>query len=131
LVVEDEDIAREALAELLRDEGYQVATAPGGQAALASIADDAPDLVLSDVRMRNGDGIELVRNLRARPAMARIPVVLMSAYTDADRRVAGLDSGADDIVAKPVDLRELLARIRVQLRRLAPASAEPRSVPAQ
>jgi len=118
LIVEDEEVARNALAELLRDEGYLVETADGGGPALAMVAEDPPDLVISDVRMPRGDGLDLVRNLRARPATARIPVMLVSACAEADRRITGLDLGADDFVSKPVDLDELLARIRARIRRV-------------
>lgn len=117
LIVEDEPIAREALSELLRDEGYQVATAAGGHEALASVTDEAPDLVLSDVRMPAGDGLELVKNLRARPTTAAIPVLLLSACADGEK-ITGLDLGADDVICKPIDLPELLARMRGHLRRL-------------
>lgn len=118
LIVEDDPLAREAMAALLGDEGYRVTTAPDGHAALALVGHELPDLVISDVRMPRGDGLELVQRLRARAPTARVPVILVSALAEADRRIAALDLGADDFLAKPVDPGELLARVRVQLRRV-------------
>jgi diguanylate cyclase (GGDEF)-like protein len=117
LVVEDDEGAREALAEILSDEGYRVTTARDGVAALELIAHDLPALVISDVRMPRGDGLQLVRRLRAHLATEHLPVLLLSALGTPDRRAAGIDLGADDYLAKPVDITELLARVRSHLRR--------------
>ncbi|HVV85654.1 MAG TPA: response regulator transcription factor [Kofleriaceae bacterium] len=117
LLVEDQDVAREALAEILRDEGYVVTTAIGGWPAIAQIERDPPDLIISDVRMPQGDGLAMLQDLRARPATAHIPVMLVSAFADWDRRVTAEDLGADDLVGKPVDVDLLLERVRAQLRR--------------
>ncbi len=117
LVVEDDPLTLEVLTDLLRDAGYDVATAGDGVEAVAEAEREPPDLVISDVTMPRADGFELVRRLRARPASATVPILLVSAATNANRRAAGLDLGADDFIAKPIDPRELLARIRAQLRR--------------
>jgi two-component system, cell cycle response regulator len=117
LVVEDDVLARDAMAELLRDEGYRVTTATDGVAAIAAIDDELPDLVISDVRMPGADGFDVVRRLRSRPTSEQTPILLVSAESEAHRRVVGLDLGADDFLTKPVDPGELLARVRSQLRR--------------
>lgn len=116
LVVEDDDDAREAIADLLRRHGYVVDTAADGAQAASKVEREPPDLVLSDVWMPNGGGFELVRALRARPASAHIPIILISALDEQARRVAGLDLGADDYLPKPVGSAELLARVRVHLK---------------
>ena len=116
LVVEDEHVAREALVQLLVLEGYEVRSAGGGDEALAQVAEWAPDLVLSDVSMPRGHGFGLVSALRRRDDCRDTAILLMSARDDIDRRVSGLDLGADDFVGKPIDPEELLARIRAHLR---------------
>jgi diguanylate cyclase (GGDEF)-like protein len=116
LVVEDDFATRDAMAALLRDDGHVVVTAVDGVSALIAVEHHLPDLVISDVRMPRSDGFQLVRRLRDRPASAHIPVLLVSAAGDPDRRATGLDLGADDFLAKPVDGRELLARVRAHLR---------------
>lgn len=117
LVVEDERVAREALVQLLTLEGYEVRSAAGGDEALAQVSEWAPDLVLSDVSMPRGHGFGLVTALRRRHDCLDTAILLMSARDDIDRRVSGLDLGADDFVGKPLDPEELLARIRAHLRK--------------
>ena len=116
LVVEDDDEVREALEAFLEDHGYEVETASDGAEAVAKVEEDPPALVISDVRMPGVDGFELVERLRRRPASADIPIILLSALQEPERRVAGLDLGADDYLGKPTHPDELLARIRVHLR---------------
>jgi diguanylate cyclase (GGDEF)-like protein len=118
LIVEDDAVTRDAMAALLRDEGYQVETATSGDEAVATMERHAPALILTDLRMPGGDGMELLARVRARPGSEYIPVMMISALDERARRVAGLDRGADDFVVKPVDAGELLARVRVQLRRV-------------
>jgi diguanylate cyclase (GGDEF)-like protein len=117
LLVEDDAVTREAMAELLRDEGYRVTAVPDGVAAYEAIAREPPALVISDVRMPRGDGFQLVRSIRARLATAHLPILLVSGSGTPERRAAGIELGADDYLTKPVDVRELLARVRSQLRR--------------
>jgi diguanylate cyclase (GGDEF)-like protein len=117
LVVDDEPNSREGLASLLEDEGFTVGVAANGEEALARFEELQPDLVISDVCMPQSDGYELVRALRQSTRAADTPLILISARHDVDRRVRGLDLGADDFMAKPLDLDELLARVRAHLRR--------------
>jgi diguanylate cyclase (GGDEF)-like protein len=117
LLVEDEAAARGAMAALLREEGYRVTAVIDGIEALDAVDREVPDLVISDVNMPRCDGFHLVRRLRDRPATAHVPIVLVSALAAPNRRVVGLDLGADDFVAKPIDFGELLARVRAHLRR--------------
>ncbi len=116
LVVDDDAAARDAMAALLRDEGYRVTTARDGLSAFEAIERDPPALVVTDVQMPRGDGYQLLKRLRATRATEHLPVLLVSALGQPARRVIGLDLGADDFLVKPVDPGELLARIRARLR---------------
>jgi two-component system, cell cycle response regulator len=118
LVVEDDPDAREALSDLLTSFGYEVATAGDGDEALAEVEREIPDLVVSDVCMPHTDGFRMVERLRSATGPRYVPVILVSARSDIERRVIGLDVGADDYIAKPVEAEELLARVRAQLRRV-------------
>tara|TARA_R110002073_G_scaffold336295_2_gene531909 strand:+ start:63293 stop:63736 length:444 start_codon:yes stop_codon:yes gene_type:complete len=117
LVVEDDASARQAMAMLLEYEGFEVESAVGGTAALALVQTWLPDLVISDVQMPDGDGFELVSALRSSGNCEDVPILLISARDAVDRRISGLDLGADDFMSKPVQPEELLARIRALLRR--------------
>jgi diguanylate cyclase (GGDEF)-like protein len=119
LVVDDDaDIAR-FIEVNLRLEGFTVDVAVSGTAALTAIAGGVPDLVLLDVMMPDLDGIEVCRRLRASPATANLPVILLTAKGLSADKVVGLAAGADDYVIKPFDTLELVARIRSTLRRNA------------
>ncbi|MEU8774173.1 response regulator transcription factor [Streptomyces sp. NPDC048606] len=122
LVVEDDPGVRSTLDQLLRFEGYRVLQAPDGLAALALLDHEEPDLALVDVVMPGMDGLALCRTLRRRGE--RLPLLVLTARDQIGDRVAGLDAGADDYLAKPFATEELLARIRALLRRSeAPAAA--------
>jgi two-component system response regulator MprA len=118
LVVDDEPAVRQALDRALRFEGYETEQAEDGNAALAAHAGRPADAVVLDVAMPRMDGIEVCRRLRK--AGDSVPILLLTARTAVNDRVAGLDAGADDYVVKPFALEELLARIRALLRRSAP-----------
>jgi two-component system, OmpR family, response regulator MprA len=115
LVVDDERAVRAAVRRALTLEGYVVEEADGGGSALSVLQASAPDAVVLDVLMPDVDGIEVCRRLRA--AEDRTPVLLLTARDAVGDRVAGLDAGADDYLAKPFALEELLARLRALLRR--------------
>ncbi|HTL66906.1 MAG TPA: response regulator transcription factor [Lacunisphaera sp.] len=115
LVVEDERKTRDSVAEGLRLESWQVLTATNGDEAVAASDQATLDLVILDWMLPGKDGLDVLRHLRARGN--HVPVLLLTARTSLDDRVAGLDGGADDYLAKPFAFAELLARCRALLRR--------------
>ncbi len=116
LVAEDDAEIRQALERILSYEDYEVITANDGAAALEAIAEHEPDGILLDVMMPYVDGLSLCRKLRERGD--RTPILMLTARHEVSDRVAGLDAGADDYLAKPFVLDELLARVRALLRRV-------------
>lgn len=117
LVVDDEPSVRKLLKRFFEARGYDVAVAENGLLGWTATRDEGPDLVVSDVAMPEMDGYELVRTIRRNPSTATIPVILLSAHSEANELVAGYESGADDYVTKPVSIDALLARVRALLRR--------------
>jgi len=115
LLIEDDRAVREALRRALQLEGYEVITAADGQAGLDLVAERRPDVVVLDVMMPVLDGLSACRRLRAQ--RDRTPVLILTARAEVPDRVSGLDAGADDYLAKPFALDELLARLRALLRR--------------
>jgi two-component system response regulator MprA len=115
LIAEDDRTVRVSLERALELEGYRVESVANGAAALESIEADVPDVVLLDVSMPLVDGLTVCRVLRAEDN--RVPVLMLTARTETNHRIAGLDAGADDYLPKPHDLGELLARLRALLRR--------------
>jgi two-component system response regulator MprA len=115
LLVEDEEAVRVATARALVLEGYTVETARDGAEALARLVRLEPDVILLDVMLPGIDGLEVVRALRAEGRST--PVLMLTARSEVGDRVAGLDAGADDYLAKPFALAELNARLRALLRR--------------
>jgi DNA-binding response OmpR family regulator len=111
LVVDDEDDILHFLELVLREKGYQVATAMGGQEALTKAQLERPDLVLLDIMMPQMDGWEVLKLLRVDDETATIPVAMLSARTEARDRVQGLQEGAVDYICKPFSLQELLGKI--------------------
>jgi len=111
LVVDDEDDILHFLELVLREKGYQVATAMGGQEALTKAQLERPDLVLLDIMMPQMDGWEVLKLLRVDDETASIPVAMLSARTEARDRVQGLQEGAVDYICKPFSLQELLGKI--------------------
>jgi two-component system KDP operon response regulator KdpE len=114
LVVDDEPSILKAMAPLLRSRGYDVETAATGRAALEAFDRDPPDLVILDLMLPDLDGLDVCRRLRER---GRTPIIVLSAREAERDKVAALDLGADDYVTKPFGPDELLARVRVALRR--------------
>ncbi|MBA2078618.1 response regulator transcription factor [Rhodanobacter sp. PCA2] len=121
LIADDDRALCALLAEYLRREGFDVDVAHDGEEALARLHNAAqrPDLLILDVMMPGRDGLATLRELRAK---YRLPVIMLSARGEPVDRVVGLELGADDYIAKPCLPRELLARIRAQLRRNAPGA---------
>ena len=116
LIVDDEPFNVDYLQQLLSDLGFRTREAFGGKEALDSVGDDAPDLILLDVMMPDIDGITVCRMLKGDPATRLIPIVIMTALDGTEDRIRGIEAGADDFLTKPVDDRELLARINSALR---------------
>ncbi len=124
LIVDDEPAILATMAPLLRSRGYDVSTAASGKAALAGVERREPDLIILDLGLPDVDGVDLCRLLREGRAT---PIIVLSARGAETDKVRALDAGADDYVTKPFGAEELLARIRVALRRTdaAPAAAGP------
>ena len=118
LVVDDEAQIARVLKTTLSARGYSVRTASDGDDALQVMKSWTPDLVITDLRMPNMDGIELCRHLRAKSG---IPIIVLSVRNEERMKVEALDAGADDYVTKPFNVNELLARVRAGLRRLSAA----------
>jgi two-component system response regulator MprA len=116
LVVDDERAVRESLRRALELEGYEIELAGDGSEALYRLdSTEEPDAMILDVLMPGVDGLEVCRRLRG--SGSKLPVLMLTARTEVEDRVAGLDAGADDYVTKPFALEELLARVRALLRR--------------
>ncbi len=127
LVVEDEESYSEALAYMLRKEGYEVSVAEDGNDALADFHRNGADIVLLDLMLPGIPGTEVCRQIRT---TSNVPVIMVSAKDDEVDKVVGLELGADDYVTKPYSPRELTARIRAVLRRGAEPEAEPATLEA-
>ncbi|MFC6286050.1 response regulator [Nocardioides sp. GCM10027113] len=127
LVVEDEESYSDALAYMLRKEGYEVAIAATGTDALAEFDRNGADIVLLDLMLPGLPGTEVCRQIRA---TSSVPVIMVSAKDDEVDKVVGLELGADDYVTKPYSPRELVARIRAVLRRGGEPELEPAALEA-
>lgn len=121
VVADDEPGIANPLAYAFRKEGYEVATAYDGEAALALAASFTPDIMVLDVMMPKLTGYEVCRRLESRADMG---IILLTAKTDIADKIVGLELGADDYVSKPFDLRELIARVKALLRRLEKKAPE-------
>ncbi len=121
LLVEDEDSISAPLAAALEREGYATRITRSVPAAIALAAELKPDLILLDVMLEDGSGLDVCREIRRG---SRVPIIMLTARGDETDRVVGLELGADDYVVKPFSARELVARIRAVLRRV-PDEAEP------
>lgn len=117
LLADDDESSREALAEMLRDAGYEVVTAGDGTRALELFQCRAPDLMITDLTMPHLGGFALTQCIRqANDPAADIPIILVSGHSDSASRVHGFEFGADDFMPKPLDVEELLARVERHLR---------------
>lgn len=118
LVVEDEPDISALVAYHLAREAYRVRTATDGLEALRLVERERPDLVVLDVMLPEASGLEVLRELRGRPDLQSVPVILLTARKEEQDRVEGLSLGADDYIAKPFSPRELVLRVAAVLRRV-------------
>ncbi|MGH7227199.1 MAG: response regulator, partial [Gemmataceae bacterium] len=114
VIVDDEAPAREMVGDYLKMHGFAVTLCDGSKSLRSAIAGSVPDLVVLDLNMPEEDGLSIIRDLKSR---TNVPVIMLTATASPIDRVVGLELGADDYVAKPCELRELMARIRSVLRR--------------
>ena len=120
IIVDDEAPAREMVGDYLKMHGFNVTLCDGGKSLRGAIENGVPDLVVLDLNMPEEDGLSIIRDLKSR---INVPVIMLTATASPIDRVVGLELGADDYVAKPCELRELMARIRSVLRRSTAAKA--------
>ncbi len=132
LIVEDELVLRETLTYNLTKQGYSVSAAADGRAGVALARQERPDLIVLDIMLPGLDGFEVCRLLRQEMS---VPILMLTARSDEVDKVVGLEVGADDYLTKPFSMRELLARIKAQLRRVRllreEFSAEPPQAPSR
>ena len=119
-VVDDEPAAREMVGDYLKMHGYRVTLCDGGASLRKCLRQGDPDLIVLDLNMPEEDGLSIVRDLKSRSS---VPVIMLTATASPIDRVVGLELGADDYIAKPCELRELVARVRSVLRRSAAAAS--------
>ncbi|WP_102958837.1 response regulator transcription factor [Mangrovicella endophytica] len=125
LVVDDDPHIRDVICFALEKAGMQTETAPDGASALRQVQRRRPDLVVLDIGMPELDGLDVCRELRK---TSTVPILFLSARDEEIDRILGLEIGGDDYVTKPFSPRELVARVKVILRRLQPGTAEPEPV---
>jgi two-component system KDP operon response regulator KdpE len=122
LIVDDERAIRRYLHAALNAQGYTIYEASNGQEALNAVITDKPDLVILDLGLPDLDGVEVTRRLRE---WTQIPIIILSVREQEEDKIAALDAGADDYLTKPFSSGELMARIRVAMRRSLQSTSEP------
>ncbi|EHR40263.1 phosphate regulon transcriptional regulator PhoB [Alishewanella jeotgali] len=124
LVVEDEAPIRDMLCFVLEQNGYQPYTADSFDAALNQLVEPYPDLVLLDWMLPGGSGIQIAKKIKQHEVTRNIPIIMITARGEEEDKVRGLEVGADDYVTKPFSPKELMARIKAVIRRVAPTSLD-------
>jgi two-component system phosphate regulon response regulator PhoB len=124
LLVEDEAPIRDMIAVELEMADYRVLEADNVQDAHAMVVDHCPDLVLLDWMLPGASGIELARRLKRDTATAELPIIMLTAKSEEDNKIQGLEAGADDYITKPFSPRELVARLKAVLRRTTPQGVD-------
>ena len=122
LIVDDDPIALRMIEYIFRRAEYEVHLAANGLVALSKVNEVKPDLIILDVMMPDLSGLEVCERLRAQPASAHLPIIMLSAKDHVEDKVGGFEAGADDYVSKPVDPQELLARAKALLQRIGSSS---------
>ncbi len=125
LIVDDDLESLKLVGLMLQSRGYDIIAARSGLQALSKAADQMPDLVILDVMMPGMDGLEVCRRLRAHPATADAPIIMFTAKSQVEDKVAGLKAGADEYLTKPIHPTELLTRVEVLLARMGRPAARP------
>ncbi len=120
LLVDDEPMVTDVMERYLRREGFQVLLAADGEAAVATAQESAPDLILLDLMLPKIDGLTAFRQIRSHSS---VPVIILTAKGEETDRIVGLETGADDYIAKPFSPREVVARVKAVLRRAGRAAA--------
>lgn len=124
LIVEDEAPIREMLAFVMEQHGYQPVEAADYQCALDSVIEPYPDMILLDWMLPGGSGIQLARQLKSQEHTRHIPIIMLTARSEEEDKVKGLEVGADDYLTKPFSPKELMARMRAVFRRVSPTSLD-------
>ena len=124
LVVEDEEALATLLEYNLGKENFDVSVAGDGEDALVRIEEQAPDLIILDWMLPKVSGLEVCRRVRSKPETRNIPIIMLTARSEEDDRIRGLEIGADDYLTKPFSTNELIARVRAVLRRIRPGLAD-------
>ena len=121
LVIEDDSTVRNLIATTLKSNDYRYLTVPNGEAAIAAASTQRPDIVLLDLGLPDMDGVEIIHRIRS---WSQMPILVISARSEDDDKIAALDAGADDYLTKPFSVAELLARLRVTQRRLSASESK-------
>jgi two-component system phosphate regulon response regulator PhoB len=124
LLIEDEAPIRDMLSFVLEQAGFNVVEAGDYNAGLAKIKEPYPDLILLDWMLPGGSGVQLAKHLKQHEFAKEIPVIMLTARSEEDDKIKGLEAGADDYVTKPFSPKELVARIKAVMRRVTPTSKE-------
>ncbi len=124
LIVDDEAAIRDMVNFALTRAGFEVREAADGQDAITKVADHAPSLILLDWMLPDVSGVDVARRLKKNELSARIPIIMLTARSEENDKIRGLEVGADDYVTKPFSPRELVARIHAVLRRIEPAAED-------
>lgn len=119
LVIDDEPQVGKVLREILETEGFRVAVVGDGDQAMAEIARQRPNLIILDWELPGKNGLDVCRDIRRSPGLHDLPILMLTSRTEESDRVLGLEMGADDFVSKPFGPKELVARVRALLRRIA------------
>ncbi|MBZ4666834.1 response regulator transcription factor [Mahella sp.] len=128
LVVDDEAHILELIRFNLESAGYKVEVAEDGETALKFCRQQVPDLIILDIMLPGIDGLEVCKTLRASVATAKVPIIMLTAKGEEIDKVVGLEIGADDYIAKPFGIRELIARVKALLRRTENSDMEPKII---
>lgn len=128
LIVEDDRDIADLVARYLRKSDFEVDVASSGPAALIAIGDRPPELLILDLMLPGVDGLEICRKVREASHTQAIPIIMLTARAEESERIAGLETGADDYIAKPFSPNELVARVRALLRRVERHQPSPKPV---